>query len=80
MTDKLYFVSHDMQAKEINKYCFRECGKILIGGVEMAGLAFLPCNIDDCSFLEKQIKSESITFDGVIYNDVYIRKLKAMEN
>ncbi len=80
MGDKLYLVSYDMQAKEIKKYCFRECGKILIGDVKIVELIFLPCNTNDCPFFEKQIKTLPITFNGIEYKNVYIRKLKELKN
>ncbi len=75
MNSKLYLVSHNVQSKEINEYCFRKCGKILIGCVIMADLAFIPCNTDDCPFLEKQMKAEPITFNEKVYKNVYLRKL-----
>jgi len=80
MSGVLYLVSHDMQSEEINKFCFRDCGKILIGAVEISGLAFLPCNTEDCPFLEKQMEAEPITFDEIVYKNVYIRKLVSSED
>jgi len=75
MSGKLYLVSLDIQSKEVNEFCFRKCGKILVGGVDLDGLACLPCNTDECPFLEKQMEAEPITFDEIVYNDVYLRKL-----
>lgn len=80
MSGKLYLVSLEAQSKEVNKYCFGECGKILIGAVEMSGLAFLPCKTEECPFLEKQMEAEPIAFDEIVYEDVYIRKLRSKNN
>ena len=41
----------------INKYCFRECGKVKIGGLIDPVLgACVPCDIEDCPYEEENIE------------------------
>ncbi len=77
MTDKpIYLISNQMQEKEVKKYCYGECGEILIGAIEIDGYTFFPCVGENCPFEDKTSELEcNIDFNGLQYNKAYIRKL-----
>jgi len=69
--EKVFGLSIDIQKKEINKYCFKECGKIIFGGMIDENLTLVPCNEEKCPYEEKRVKYEKS--NGRV---VWIRKLK----
>jgi hypothetical protein len=70
----IYGVSLSFNEPEINQHCFGDCGKILIGGIELDGLPFLPCNQESCPFEDKCTPVLGKTHDG---SDFAIRKLQS---
>ncbi len=67
---------HPTQKGAIDKYCFRECGKIIVGAItdEQFG-AMMVCrtDADKCPCLEKEMDEP---FGDVNGENVYLRKLK----
>ena len=62
------------QREQIEKHCFGDCGKIIIGSVVDAELGELAmCNQEDCPYLDKQMEEAIGEVDGV---KIYLRKLK----
>lgn len=68
----MIFALHPVQQELIDKYCFGECGQILIGGiVDTEAGAMFPCHEKVCKYEEKRLKF------GKVNNEIcYIRKLK----
>ena len=67
----VYAVSLGAQKDLIDKYCFDECGKICMAGLNICGGAFLPCNESNCPHMENEKELE-----GTVNGDkVVIRKL-----
>ncbi len=50
---KLYLMSCGAQKKLIDKYCFKKCGKILVGGIDLMGGHFVCCRESHCPYQEK---------------------------
>ena len=52
---KLFGVSPLIQKKEVDKYCFDICGKVLVGGLgcDETGPLF-PCRQEDCPYEDKR--------------------------
>ncbi len=48
MAETLWLVSLGAQKAEIKRYCFDKCGEILIGGVRIVGMVFMPCSTTEC--------------------------------
>jgi len=64
----------EKQKIEIDKHCFGDCGKILLGGMIDDLLALLPCKEKKCPYEEKSLKY------GICKGQIiYIRKLKEVE-
>jgi len=64
------------QEQIITKHCFGDCGKIIIGGVEIEGVAFAVCRTSDCPYLDRQMDEPMGDVDG---SPVYVRKLKEVK-
>ena len=61
------------QYEQIEKHCFGDCGKIIIGSVidnELGELVM--CNQDDCPCLDRQMEEPIGEVDGI---KIYLRKL-----
>lgn len=71
----VYAVSPLAQKAEVDKFCFRECGQIIIGGLEIAFAPFCPCHTNPCPHLEKELSFGIGNFDWG-EEEVIIRKLK----
>ena len=52
---KLYAVCFSLQEKEINRYCFKECGKIIVGELDFNNMAWCPCRTEDCKYFDRQV-------------------------
>ena len=90
---KLYGVSPLMQRDEVGRYCFGECGKILVSGgfalIQLTRLGpvldsdvtgpLFPCEHDDCPFEDGRTGSLWISkdIDGADI-EVAVRKLKPL--
>jgi len=63
-----------IQKEIVKKYCFGECGQILIGGLDGGDIlgALYPCSEEICPHEEKRLKLGKLD-NGEI---VYLRKLK----
>jgi len=63
-----------IQKELVKKYCFEECGQILIGGLDGGDMlgSLYPCNEKICPHEEKRLKLGKLD-NGEI---VYLRKLK----
>jgi hypothetical protein len=70
---KRYLVSFDLQKEAISALCFKTCGKVLIGVIDIQGMAFLPCPEKDCPYLESQMAEPVVTNHHG--HDYYLRKL-----
>ena len=69
----LFAISAMMQEKQAIKYCFGECGKILVGGLDEAHLGpCYPCRQDDCPY---EMKRTSVPMGEVQGEPVYVRRL-----
>ncbi|NQT04171.1 MAG: hypothetical protein HQ580_19250 [Planctomycetes bacterium] len=69
----LFAISALIQEKQAQKYCFDQCGKIIIGGLDDATLGpCFPCRQEDCPFEFKRTSEPVGDVDGI---PVYIRRL-----
>lgn len=76
MAEKVYLVSPGAQRSEIDLYCFKECGKILIGVIKYLDAPFFPCKTDKCPWTEESMEiGECSNGDGKLF-DMRLRKLK----
>lgn len=48
MGNILYVVSWDTQCRAITEHCLGDCGKGMIAGVRLEGLAVAPCKSEEC--------------------------------
>jgi hypothetical protein len=69
-----YLVSFDIQKDAISALCFKTCGKVLVGCIEIDRMAFLPCPEKDCPYLDSQLSEP--TLHNVHGHDYFLRKLK----
>lgn len=76
----IYAVSPSAQKEQIDKWCFKECGKIIVGGLIICDALFLPCREKNCPHMEKEmfLKERVIQLEDK-QEDVTIRKLKPFE-
>ena len=73
---KLFAVVLGLQRPEIEQYCFHDCGKIIVGGLDDKQLgSLLPCRQETCPFLDKEMAEPFGEVDG---ETVYLRKLKGI--
>ena len=73
---KLYLISFDMQEKAISQHCYGDCGKAVVGAIEIYNMAFIPCREDDCPYLVAQMDEPVYSND----DDYYIRKIQESED
>ena len=74
----IYVVSIGAQGKAIDEYCFKACGKILVGGLDICGGSFLPCRTNPCPFEEKRMEFGRHSIFGK-REKIIIRKLRGVE-
>ena len=72
----LYVVCENLQRKEIDEYCFKKCGKILIGGISFNNLYWSPCRIKDCPCLDREQSVGEVDLEVLGKEDLVLRKLK----
>jgi hypothetical protein len=76
---RIWVVSLVAQEENIKRYCSAECGKILIGGLDIGGGIFLLCKTDECDYVEKSlILGEFDLLEGK--REIIVRKLLGVEN
>lgn len=68
----LYVMCINLQDKEIQEYCFKKCGKVIVEGVIMLGLSWFSCREETCPFLDQQ--SEEFDVEGQ-KEKIVLRKL-----
>ena len=61
--NKLYAVCHSLQEEEIKHYCFKQCGQIIIGGLDFNGMAWCPCRTEECPYLDRQLSMGEVDLD-----------------
>lgn len=68
------------QKAEVEKYCFKDCGKILIGSGYAKGVGELGlCNEDVCPYMEKQMDESLWEIDTEGQKEkLYLRKLRGV--
>jgi len=71
----IYVVSPLAQKVEVDKHCFGDCGKILVGGIEVAGAPFFPCRTNPCPYEEKTLEFGTVLFE-LGTEQIFVRKLK----
>jgi len=59
----------------ITKHCFKECGKISVGGITALDMPCFLCKQEDCLYEEKRMKVEG-DIECMENDNVWIRKLK----
>jgi len=69
----IYAVSEGAQSKEAERYCFKECGKVIAGALDIMGGAFWPCRTEPCPFEEKRISVGEHPELG----EIIVRKLRS---
>jgi len=74
----IYAVCHSLQEKEITEYCFKKCGKIIVGGLDFNDMAWCPCRTEKCPHLERQVTAGDIPFDWGD-EELVLRKLEALK-
>jgi hypothetical protein len=70
--ENLYLIPVEIQNIDC---CFKECGKILVGGVEFEGFPCLPCREQNCQYEAETKEVGKGTIAGVEEN-IILRKLK----
>jgi len=76
----VYVVNLDLQEPEITQFCFRDCGQILVGGIEFNNTAWCPCQTTVCPHLDRELSVGKVPFDWG-EEKLVLRKLKPlMEN
>ena len=70
---RIFAVSPFAQKKEVDKFCFGSCGKILIGALTLCGGGFFPCGEEICPHEEKHMEEPVGSIES---GPVYLRKLK----
>ena len=79
MTPTLYLVSNIIQEQEVGNHCFGDCGKIIVGAVDLGEMGmWFPCRQSDCPYEEKSGKAfdEPVEIQGKT-ETVFFRKLKS---
>jgi len=63
-----------IQKELVKKYCFGECGQILVGGLDGGDIlgSLFSCNKKKCPYEEKRVKLGKLDNGEV----VYLRKIK----
>lgn len=71
----LYCVPYDAQKAEVTAYCLGSCGKAMVAGVKIEGVAVIPCKTDECEHVIETLEMGEYIFplDGKM--DVVMRKL-----
>ena len=64
-----YFPGQD---KLIDKHCFGDCGKIIMGGIVDSLTWYLPCKQEECPHEEKRMKRRKLNTGEMLW----LRKLK----
>ena len=72
----VYAVSLLAQKEQVEELCFKKCGHVIVGGLEIAGAPFLPCRTSPCPYLEREISLGEAGFDWG-KEEVIVRKLKS---
>lgn len=69
----MYAVALRLQADLIEKLCFKECGKAIVGNIydPMIG-DLMPCNEENCPFVDRIYEG----FGAVGDQNIILRKLK----
>ena len=70
----IFAVSPLAQKAEVDAYCFRGCGQILVGGLEIEGAPFCPCRTSPCPYEEKSLDLGEALVCGE-WERVIVRKL-----
>lgn len=73
----VYAVSPLAQKAEVDALCFRKCGQIIIGGIEVEGAPFCPCRTNPCPYEEKSVDLGEAKFVWG-YEQVIVRKLRLL--
>jgi hypothetical protein len=69
----LYLLSVGAQKDLIEKHCFVDCGKILVGAIKFCGGYFIPCKEKDCAHEEDSLDVAHVLPTG---ENCWVRKLK----
>lgn len=73
----IYAVSPSAQPAEVKAYCFKACGGILIGGLEIEQGIFCPCRTEPCPYEEKSLElGRAVVFGN--WEQVIVRKLRTV--
>ena len=78
MNKTLYVVSPLAQKEEVDRYCFKDCGQIIIGGIDILGAPFCPCRTEACPYEEKSISLGKAKVFGA-WEEIIVRKLKPLQ-
>jgi len=73
----VYAVSPLAQNAEVDAFCFKECGQIIIGGIEIEGAPFCPCRTTLCRHEVKIVDLGKAKFAWG-YEQVIVRKLRPL--
>jgi hypothetical protein len=79
MVAKIWVVSFGAQEDGIKEYCFKKCGKILIGAFDIDGMGmFIPCKQTECAYEEDimDLGEWVVPDEGMV--DLVARKLEAV--
>lgn len=80
MGEKMYLVSFAAQEAAIKEYCFEACGKILVGGVRIAGAGvFAPCKSAECDHVSESLEMGELDLSVEGMTEIVIRKLNEVE-
>lgn len=70
----VYCVSPLAQKAEVDAFCFKECGHILIGSMEICGAPFCPCRTNPCPYETERLDMGKAKFEWG-WENVVVRKL-----
>lgn len=73
----IYGVCLNSQQQEIEKHCFGDCGKIIVGGFNIGALGFSICREIDCPHKERDISLDDMADDSPKFEgeSVTVRRL-----
>ena len=73
---KLFLLPYAPQKESIDRYCFNECGEIIINQIiTFEGVACSVCRKDDCPYEEKRLEIGECELDDGRREFVVLRKL-----
>ncbi len=75
----IYLISPLANKEESEKYCFKECGKIIVGGIDFMDAPWLPCREQLCPYEDKHLSMGVGEIQGE-KEHIIVRKLRGLND